>query len=159
MSPVGICLLKLINGKTRISCEICSKLTIKASERGQWRRSCVFNVNLDSFQNLFWCFYSWLWTDKCALWYHQLHICFWKKYFTLLISTFHDVHNWNRYIPIKTSHLHYQNWLTGFYMRGTWASNWLRSSSAKQKCLKWMSYPGPLTSSVWESDLRWTSSW
>ena len=43
--PVGIYLLKVNNKNTRTRCEICSKLTIKTSERYQWRRSGVFIVN------------------------------------------------------------------------------------------------------------------
>ena len=33
--------------KTRKMCEICSKLTIKTSERRHWRRSGVFIVNFE----------------------------------------------------------------------------------------------------------------
>ena len=35
-SPAGIYLLKVSNRNTRTRCEICSKLTIKRSERRQW---------------------------------------------------------------------------------------------------------------------------
>ena len=37
--PAGIYLLRVDNRNNRIRCEICSKLTIKTSERRQWRRS------------------------------------------------------------------------------------------------------------------------
>ena len=37
------------NRKTRNRCEICSKLTIKTSERRQWRRSGVF---IDNFEHI-----------------------------------------------------------------------------------------------------------
>ena len=40
-NPAGIYLLKN-NESNRTICEICSKLTIKAPERRQWRRSGVF---------------------------------------------------------------------------------------------------------------------
>ena len=43
--PVGIYLLKVNNKNTRTRCEICTKLTIKAPERRQWRRSGVFIIN------------------------------------------------------------------------------------------------------------------
>ena len=46
-SPVGIYLLKVNNRNSRARCEICSKLTIKTSERRQWRRSGVFIVNFE----------------------------------------------------------------------------------------------------------------
>ena len=39
--PVDIYLLKVNNRNTRTRCEICSKLTIKTSERRQWRVSIV----------------------------------------------------------------------------------------------------------------------
>ena len=41
-----ISLLKVNNRKTRKRCEICSKLTIKAPKRRNWRRSSVFVVNI-----------------------------------------------------------------------------------------------------------------
>ena len=40
-----------INRNTRKRCEVCSKLTIKAPERRQWRRSDVFTVNSEQFCN------------------------------------------------------------------------------------------------------------
>ena len=46
--PPGIYLLKVNTEtveQTRTKCEICSKLTIKTPERGQWPRSGVFIVN------------------------------------------------------------------------------------------------------------------
>ena len=43
----GIYFFKSNKGNTRIICEICSKLIIKTSERGQWRRSDVFIVNFE----------------------------------------------------------------------------------------------------------------
>ena len=44
-----ICILtqKVNNGNTKTMCEICSKLTIKAPERPQWRCSGVFIVNFE----------------------------------------------------------------------------------------------------------------
>ena len=44
---VGIHLLKVNNRNTRTTCEICSKLTIKTSERRQWHRSGVDIVNFE----------------------------------------------------------------------------------------------------------------
>ena len=52
MFPVGIYLLKDNNRNTRLRCEICSKLTIKISERRQKRRSGVFIVNLEHISHL-----------------------------------------------------------------------------------------------------------
>ena len=46
-SPVGIYLLKVNKRNTRARCEICSKLTIKTSERRHWRLSGVFIVNFE----------------------------------------------------------------------------------------------------------------
>ena len=50
--PVGIYLLKVNNRNTRIKCEICSKLTIKAPESRQWRRSDVFIANFEHISHL-----------------------------------------------------------------------------------------------------------
>ena len=43
----SIYLSKVNNGNTKAMCEICSKLTIKKSERRQWCRSVVFIVNFE----------------------------------------------------------------------------------------------------------------
>ena len=43
---------------TRKRCEMCSKLTIKITERHPWRHIS---------QTFFWCFCGWLWTSKCYL--------------------------------------------------------------------------------------------
>ena len=43
---------KFTCSNTRARCEICSKLTIKASERNHWRRSSVFTVNFDYISHL-----------------------------------------------------------------------------------------------------------
>ena len=51
--PAGIYLLKVNNGNNRTSCEICSKLTIKITERRHWRRSGIFIVNFEQFDTLF----------------------------------------------------------------------------------------------------------
>ena len=45
--PAGINLLKINKRRTKASCEICSKLTIKTPEQRQWRCSGVFIVNLE----------------------------------------------------------------------------------------------------------------
>ena len=50
--PAGIYLLKVNYRNTRLSCEICSKLTIKMPERRQWRRSGIFIVNFEHISHL-----------------------------------------------------------------------------------------------------------
>ena len=50
--PAGIYLLKVNNRNTRTKCEICSKLTIKTSERRHWRRPGVFIVNFEHISQL-----------------------------------------------------------------------------------------------------------
>ena len=63
-SPVGICILKGNNKKTRTRCEICSKLTKKTPERRQ--------ASL-------WCLYCLLWTyftpcsDVCIVNFEQVN--------------------------------------------------------------------------------------
>ena len=42
-------MLKVNNRKTRIRCEICSNLTIKTTERRQWRLSGVLMLSLNNF--------------------------------------------------------------------------------------------------------------
>ena len=42
--PVGIYMFKVNNRNARTRCQICSKLTIKTSERRHWRRFGVFTV-------------------------------------------------------------------------------------------------------------------
>ena len=51
--PAGIYLFKVNNRNTRTRCELCSKLTIKISERHHWRRSVVFVVNFEHISHLF----------------------------------------------------------------------------------------------------------
>ena len=46
-NPAGNYMFKVNNRTTRTRCEICSKLTMKTPERGQWRRSGVFIVNFE----------------------------------------------------------------------------------------------------------------
>ena len=50
--PAGNCMLKVNNRNTRKRCEIRSKLTIKTTERRQWRRSGVFIVNFEHISHL-----------------------------------------------------------------------------------------------------------
>ena len=50
--PVVIYLLKVNNRNTRTRSEICSKLTIKTTKRGQWRRSGVFIVKFEHISHL-----------------------------------------------------------------------------------------------------------
>ena len=52
LGAAGIYLPKVNNRNTRTRCEICSKLTIKISERRQWRRSGVFIVNFEYISHL-----------------------------------------------------------------------------------------------------------
>ena len=49
---VGNYMFKVNNRNTRTRCEICSKLTIKTSERRHWRRSGVFIVNFEHISHL-----------------------------------------------------------------------------------------------------------
>ena len=50
--PAGNYTFKVNNKNTRTRCEICSKLTIKTPEQRQWRRSGVFEVNLEHISHL-----------------------------------------------------------------------------------------------------------
>ena len=45
--PVGNHMFKVNNKNTGTRCEICSKLTIKTTERREWRRSGVFIANFE----------------------------------------------------------------------------------------------------------------
>ena len=47
--PAGNYMFKANNKNTRTRFEICSKLTIKTSERRDWRRSGVFILNFEHF--------------------------------------------------------------------------------------------------------------
>ena len=49
----GAYLLKVNNGNSRVKCEICSKFTIKTSDRRHWRHSGVLIVNLQQFHTFF----------------------------------------------------------------------------------------------------------
>ena len=51
-STAGNCVFKVNNRNTRTRGEICSKLTIKIPERGQWRRSGIFTVNFEHISHL-----------------------------------------------------------------------------------------------------------
>ena len=53
MIPANICLLKFNNKNSRKMCEIFWKLTIKTTERRQWRCSGVFIVNFKHILHLF----------------------------------------------------------------------------------------------------------
>ena len=46
-------MVKVNNRNTKTRCEICSKLTIKISERRYWRRSGVFIVNFGRRSSIF----------------------------------------------------------------------------------------------------------
>ena len=50
--PVDNCMFKANDKNTRISCEICSNLTIKTPEGPQWCRSGVFIVNIEHISHL-----------------------------------------------------------------------------------------------------------
>ena len=50
--PADIYMHKVNNRNTRTRCKECSKLTIKTSERRQWRRSGVFIVNFEHCSHL-----------------------------------------------------------------------------------------------------------
>ena len=51
--PANICLFKVTNRHNRKKCEMCSKLTTKAPEWGQWYRSGVVLVNFQHVPHLF----------------------------------------------------------------------------------------------------------
>ena len=57
VSPAGIYLFKVNNGKVRTMCEISSKLTLKTGAN---------DVAL-ALLTLFWFFHCWLWASKCRL--------------------------------------------------------------------------------------------
>ena len=61
---VGIDMFKVNNRNTRTRCQICSKLTVKTSERRKWRRSGVFIANFKHISHLVLVF---LWASKCQL--------------------------------------------------------------------------------------------
>lgn len=65
-SPAGIYLFQFHNENTKIMSNICSKITIKATEQRKWCLSGVFNVTLDRFISLFWWFHCWLWAEMLA---------------------------------------------------------------------------------------------
>ena len=50
--PVGNYMFKVNKRNTRTRCEICSKLTIKTTERRHWRRPGVFVVNFEHISHL-----------------------------------------------------------------------------------------------------------
>ena len=50
--PVGIYMFKVNNKNTRTRCEICSKLTVKTTERRKWRCSGVCIVNFEHISHL-----------------------------------------------------------------------------------------------------------
>ena len=50
--PAGNYMFKVNIRNTRTSCEMCSKLTIKISERRQWQRSGIFIVNFEHISHL-----------------------------------------------------------------------------------------------------------
>ena len=60
-------LFKVNNRNHRKSYEICSRLTIKTTERCQWVCFGVFIVNLEPISHLFSGIYCWLWTTSCLL--------------------------------------------------------------------------------------------
>ena len=57
-SPAGIYLFKFNNGNTKTLRKICSKLTIKAAEQRQWRRSGIFIVKFKKILHIV--LFSWL---------------------------------------------------------------------------------------------------
>ena len=66
-----------VNNRNKKSCEICSKLTIKSSERRRWCRYGVFIVNFEHISHLFLVFLLLTYTSKCFLgwpgiWVHLL---------------------------------------------------------------------------------------
>ena len=66
--PSGIYLLKVNSRNVRTRCEICSKLTLKTPERGQWR--CSFSsVSFVTFEHLItgWTLYCFCSDKTCAM--------------------------------------------------------------------------------------------
>ena len=51
--PAGNHMFKVNNSNTRTRCETCSKLRIKTTERGLWRRSGIFIVKFEHISHLF----------------------------------------------------------------------------------------------------------
>ena len=50
--PAGNYMFKVNNRNAKTRCEICSKLTIKITERRQWRHSGIFIVNFEHIPHL-----------------------------------------------------------------------------------------------------------
>ena len=68
ISPASNYMFKVNNRNTRTRCEMCSKLTVKISERRQCRRPMVsLLLTLNIFLTLFQCFYSNFEQQKCRL--------------------------------------------------------------------------------------------
>ena len=63
--PANIYLFKVNYRNTEKRCEVCSKLTIKAPEKRQWRRSGDFIVNFKHTSQLFSVFLLLLWASTC----------------------------------------------------------------------------------------------
>ena len=73
VTPCNIYLFKFNNRNTRKRCGICSKLTIKTPERGDWRRSGVFIVNYRHISHLFWFFYCYFKQVNVSRNMHMFH--------------------------------------------------------------------------------------
>ena len=68
-NPANTYLFKFNNRNTKMRCEICSKLTIKKSERRQWSRSGVFIVNFEDILHLILHYYCYYFQSQ------QLNVC------------------------------------------------------------------------------------
>ena len=65
--PAGIYLFEVNKRNTGTMCEICSKLTIKITDKTSMGSLFSLLLTLNKFHTLLWCFCCWIWTSKCLL--------------------------------------------------------------------------------------------
>ena len=66
----GFYLFKVNNKNTkntRARCEMCLKLTVRASELRQWHYLVSLLLTFNTFHTFIWCFHRWLWASKSWL--------------------------------------------------------------------------------------------
>ena len=99
---VGIYLFKVNNRNTRIMCEICLKVTIKAPERRQWRHTGLVSLllTLNRLHTLFWCCHCQLWTNKYRL-DKLARFSFWLSdadpFWNLFMGIYFSIKYWKKY--------------------------------------------------------------